>query len=142
MTKEITILVNHASFQISRVEKNVLIVHHKKGVITKEIFLQIESFIRDISLNTIGIYVLNTQDRGFSFDNEAWRYIQSEAHKFTFIKAQALVAELLHFRILAKFHIKMSRKRSQTVFKIVADVQDGIDWLNQRVEIDNNSRPQ
>jgi len=50
-----------------------------------------------------------------------------------------LVAELLHFRILAKLHVKMSSNRSKTMVKVVANVQQAQDWLHEVIYADNNS---
>ena len=99
-------------------------------------FLILIEFARQYALKNGPLYVINTQDLRFSFHSETWKYIREESDNFTFIKVQALVAKELHFRILAKFHAKVTK--SKTTFKVVASKEKGINWLQQKMKENND----
>lgn len=132
MTKTVDILIDHPAFQVKRIEKNLLIAYHKEGEMDLSIFKELISFVKEYTQKNGQLYVVNEHHSRFSFSNDAWKYIRKESGGFTFIKAQALVAQELHFRILAKFHAKVTK--SKTTFKVVASTQEGLDWLLIRMK--------
>lgn len=125
-------MIDHPAFQVKKIEKNLLIAYHKEGEMDLAIFKELISFVEGYAQQNGQLYVVNEHHSRFSFSNDAWKYIRKESGGFTFIKAQALVAQELHFRILAKFHAKVTK--SKTTFKVVATVQQGLDWLVKRMK--------
>lgn len=136
MIKTAEILIDHPSFQIRKIEGNLLNAHHKEGEMSLKVFMELISYVKIYAKENGQLYVVNSQDLRFSFSNEAWKYIRKESGGFTFITAQALVAKELHFRILAKFHAKVTKSR--TTFKVVATLEEGTDWLRKRM-VDNDN---
>lgn len=131
MTKEINILIDHPAFQVKILEVNLLNVHHKGGEMSLTVFIEMINYVKKYAKENGQLYIVNTHDLSFSFANDAWQYIRKESDSFTFITAQALVAQELHFRILAKFHARVNKSR--TSFKVTAKMDEGVDWLRKRM---------
>ena len=120
-------------------DTNFCSVYHLGGnyykVHYKEVELQLDDYLiligkaKEYSAKDGKLFFLYTQAQHFSIDKGTWAYIKKNAHKYDFIKANAVVVDDLPQRLMTKLFMFFSKNHIPS--KAFSKEEKAFEWLKE-----------